>query len=146
MPVGYTLRYDPGDIDGRVLLLATHHVKAQSFFRLWQFHHPWVGMALTRRERCNCGLDKINKTDFYFLVKWTRFIVYYMITLLRYIPVRNYGVQSGVYYLPATKGFTPLAWQQKRERLSVYNRIFLNKTSRESLPSRTGLEIIHEPT
>ena len=52
VPVSHAPRYDPGDVDRRVLLLAAHHVEAQPLLRLGQLHHPGVGVALAC---CECG-------------------------------------------------------------------------------------------
>lgn len=49
-------RDDAGDIDGRVLLFAPHHVESQSLLRLRKLHHPRVGVAFAGCEGGNCGL------------------------------------------------------------------------------------------
>lgn len=61
VPLGHAPRDDAGDVDGRVLLLAAHHVEAQAFLRLGQLHHPRVGVAFTGCKGCNCGLGGIKK-------------------------------------------------------------------------------------
>lgn len=56
VPLGHTSRDDAGDVDGRVLLLATHHVESQPLFRLRKLHDPRVGVAFAGCEGGNCGL------------------------------------------------------------------------------------------
>lgn len=56
MAVSHTSRNDPGDVDGRVLLLAPHDVEAQALVCLGQLHYPGMCMALTGREGSHCGL------------------------------------------------------------------------------------------
>ena len=45
MSVSHTARNDSRDVDGRVLLLAAHHVEAESLLCLGQFHDSRVGVA-----------------------------------------------------------------------------------------------------
>ena len=54
--VRHAARDDPGDVDGRVLLLPAHHVEAEPLLGLGQLHHPGVGVALRGRECCHRGL------------------------------------------------------------------------------------------
>ena len=56
VPVRHAPGDDPGDVDGRVLLLAAHHIEAQSLLGLGQLHHAWVGVTLGSREGSHCGL------------------------------------------------------------------------------------------
>lgn len=64
VPLGHAPGDDAGNVDGRVLLLAAHHVEAQALLRLGQLHHPWVGVAFTGRKGCNCGLGGTAKSFF----------------------------------------------------------------------------------
>ena len=45
MPVRHAPGDDPGDVDGRVLLLPSHHIEAKSLFSLGQLHHSRVSMT-----------------------------------------------------------------------------------------------------
>lgn len=54
--LGHASRDDAGDVDGRVLLLAPHHVESQPLLRLRKLHHPRVGVAFAGCEGGNCGL------------------------------------------------------------------------------------------
>ena len=56
VPVRHAPGDDPGDVDGRVLLLAAHHIEAQPLLGLGQLHHPGVGVTLTGSECGNSGL------------------------------------------------------------------------------------------
>ena len=56
VPVRHAPGDDPGDVDGRVLLLAAHHVEAQALLRLGQLHHPGVGVTLGSSEGSHGGL------------------------------------------------------------------------------------------
>ena len=56
VPVRHAPGDDPGDVDGRVLLLAAHHIEAQPLLGLGQLHHAGVGVTLGSREGSNCGL------------------------------------------------------------------------------------------
>ena len=56
VPVGHPLRDDARDVDGRVLLLASHHVEAEALFSLRQFDHSGVSVAFAGCKRGNGGL------------------------------------------------------------------------------------------
>ena len=56
VPVRHAARDDPGDVDGRVLLLPAHHVEPESLLGLGQLHHPGVGVALGGGKCCHGGL------------------------------------------------------------------------------------------
>lgn len=58
VPLGHAPRDDAGDVDGRVLLLAAHHVEAQAFLRLRQLHDPRVGVTFAGCEGCDRGLQE----------------------------------------------------------------------------------------
>lgn len=58
MPLSQAPWDDAGDIDGRVLLLAAHHVEAQPLLRLGQLYHSGVRVTLAGRKGCNCGLQR----------------------------------------------------------------------------------------
>ena len=47
---------EPGDVNGRVLFLATHHIEAESLLCLGQLHHTGVGVALACSESGYRGL------------------------------------------------------------------------------------------
>lgn len=63
MPLGHASGDDAGDVNGRVLLLAAHHVEAQPFLRLRELHHPRVGVAFAGCEGCDCGLKDENERN-----------------------------------------------------------------------------------
>ena len=56
VPVRHAPGDDPGDVDGRVLLLAAHHIKAEPLLSLGQLHHPGVGVTLASCEGGDSGL------------------------------------------------------------------------------------------
>lgn len=49
---------DARDINGGILLLASHHVKTEAFICLWQFDYPRVGVAFTSCKSCHCRLKE----------------------------------------------------------------------------------------
>ena len=57
VPVCHAPGDDPGDVDGRVLLLAAHHVEAQPLLCLGQLHHSGVSVTLGCSERGHCGFS-----------------------------------------------------------------------------------------
>ena len=57
VPVRHAPGDDPGDVDGRVLLLAAHHVEAQPLLCLGQLHHSGVSVTLGCSERGHCGFS-----------------------------------------------------------------------------------------
>lgn len=64
MPLSHAPRDDAGDVDGRILLLASHHVEAEALLRLGQLHHPWVGVAFAGCKGRNRGLGGTAKSLF----------------------------------------------------------------------------------
>lgn len=78
VPLGHAPRDDAGDVNGRVLLLAAHHIEAQALLCLGQLHHPWVRVAFAGRKGCNCGLggtenSLFNKGSFYHFIAFPGF-------------------------------------------------------------------------
>lgn len=61
VPLGHTTGDDAGDVDGRVLLLAAHHVESQTLLRLRELHHPRVRVAFAGGEGGDCGLKEENQ-------------------------------------------------------------------------------------
>ena len=55
--VGHSTRDNTGDVDGRVLLLASHHIEAQALLCLGKLYHSGMGMALAGCESCYCCLS-----------------------------------------------------------------------------------------
>ena len=61
--VRHPARDDPGDVDGRVLLLPAHHVEAEPLLCLGQLHHPGVGVAFRGSKCGHSGLGSSGGSD-----------------------------------------------------------------------------------
>lgn len=56
MPLSHAPGDDARDVDGRVLLLAAHHVEAQPLLRFGELHDSRVRVTLAGCEGCDRGL------------------------------------------------------------------------------------------
>lgn len=54
--IGHAARYDARYVDGRMLLLAAHHVETEALGRLGQLDHARMRMTLGCRKRRHRGL------------------------------------------------------------------------------------------
>lgn len=62
MPFRHSSRNDTRNINGWVLFLSSHDIKAQAFVSLWQLYHPRVWVAFARSKSSNCCLEEKNKS------------------------------------------------------------------------------------
>lgn len=56
LAIGHAPRDHSRNVDGGVLLFASHDVKTQALFRLGKLHHSWVRVALTGCKSRHRGL------------------------------------------------------------------------------------------